>query len=1653
MKRTLAFLLCAVLLLSCLPIVSAGAKDVGVETKFRMLLEDMELVQNVHRSDRYFFEQIGQYPAKDPEWVLIRGGLYDLSANGDIQYQYAAFGNKFLRANTNSSPFSLGYGVFDVKTNVFYDLVDAWDMNLNHLREVWDELAPAVPYDAKDKSSENGMYVIGDADVDGEVTILDATRIQRCLAELDENPWESFTATGADFVRGTVVAGATDYDRDGDTTVMDATRIQRNIADLPNNIDAKIISDDANLKFIDDDTITKAQLLTDRTALSDFSKQYTDSAPDKKYNDAYFKDHTLIGVYLRLSDLGYGVYLDSAKIDVNGTLTLDFTAKNEEAIEPHNEARFILVEISSAYIDDIKDVDANINVVHPEDPTQVIANVVQKDDAIARPSKADATAQGYRFVDSERVFKGNSGDRYPYPVFDPIIANNKYNRTYDVGYFALIETPAQLSYLFPEMDTSAYDERFFKQYALAALVYNTEWTVQHNLYLSHLAVKDNTLYGQMEILDPLLTLDAHTIYYDIHKVKRSDVSGVNDTALWENENYTKHYLYDSYRSDQNLPHRAEYQPTDNYRSVKTYDTHNGDTIWEDNKSDFRVDTRHTKILGLVYNPEQWNYFLKDHPLPQRPMASYNGGPPVPAVETDSENTFEEYAYLILDYTGLSVGAEITDVYTNGTELDVFVRENDYVGGTEAQTYHSIGIVKLSKGDIQNVKSIHMWLDDVFWDDSAAIVFDDRAKDTAGSTSAGQLITDRSGLTAFANKNMSSSAKRNLEGKFSDAYFKYHNLIGAYVPLGSGSDTLSLKSVEWLNDSTLALNLLITNEYGVGNTAMNYRAVLVSLSKNNYSASLIDRITVNLTFEFEDFSDYPDLPEVHPITDDRKISEPTGNAISFTGLPTTELVYLLTYPFAENEYVSEHFSQPYTVAIIRTYAQYQSFFSTRYFKKYNGEPIVKDENDQQITESFFEDNAMIVGVGKFDLGKAWLSFDKIYTKASGENVLEVCFNRYDMGDLTDEPYAAPITGYCFAAAKVPKNSVGSLYDIRMLPEVKKIPVDLEVYIGTGTDTAGATAIAGGGSDPFEYCYTISGGNFVTSYQGMLDKGFRSVKESDPDYELLKPGSFAMTTGYIDKDMLDLPLNCLGYDEEYTLTVRARRTTDGISSAPVTKTFSGIKEKALVETMTGLNERYKESFIINNAFDYRYITTTEMESVDGNKNTLEGTGLLHLAQDPVYGYFLLMKDKASFDQHFAEVKTKFTYDSTFFKDYALIAVVGQGSCTDAVATVNSLAVRDEGMMLYSDARIDYPHPDLAAGATMPLVWTLHRVKKSDVQNVTGIGFWNPDSMIREIVPERVTMNYLVNHSGYDYRPLASTVLDIEPKNSQARYDLGYNSLGLNESGLTGGYIIMIKDTRTLNRYFPSKHFKTEAYTDAYFNDNAIIAMVSHGDEDTVRADLNALGILGDRLYVDAGVSYHPYFSADGMQAETPSEPKVWAFRQVKKSDISGVKTFCFWNSEATVEPIYFRNDIPDPTSENIRDIKTTEITMSAPSESDFLWKSLGSSEKGYTLILKSRAALEYYLPGFDTEKKYNDAFFKDSAIIAAVLMGDDYTSTAHFGKIGLINNTLFVNAYYTNNEPVIDGTPVAQPTTPTIWTFAKVSKEDIKSVGDIQFWNAK
>ena len=79
------------------------------------------------------------------------------------------------------------------------------------------------------KPTEKHIYgLLGDADLDDEVTILDATAIQRKLAGL---PVPSFSIAAAD------------SDEDGEVSILDATAIQRWLAGLPANsrIDTKMI--------------------------------------------------------------------------------------------------------------------------------------------------------------------------------------------------------------------------------------------------------------------------------------------------------------------------------------------------------------------------------------------------------------------------------------------------------------------------------------------------------------------------------------------------------------------------------------------------------------------------------------------------------------------------------------------------------------------------------------------------------------------------------------------------------------------------------------------------------------------------------------------------------------------------------------------------------------------------------------------------------------------------------------------------------------------------------------------------------------------------------------------------------------------------------------------------------------------------------------------------------------------------------------------------------------------------------------------------------------------------------------------------------------------------------------------------------------------
>lgn len=105
-----------------------------------------------------------------------------------------------------------------VKYHIFLLTLDRHDKQnvLDVIDRIWEmdgilSVEPNLIYTAQQDD-----FSLGDADGDGDLTVLDATRIQCVTAGLEDD--------------STINRVAADVDRDGEVTVMDATRIQRTIA-------------------------------------------------------------------------------------------------------------------------------------------------------------------------------------------------------------------------------------------------------------------------------------------------------------------------------------------------------------------------------------------------------------------------------------------------------------------------------------------------------------------------------------------------------------------------------------------------------------------------------------------------------------------------------------------------------------------------------------------------------------------------------------------------------------------------------------------------------------------------------------------------------------------------------------------------------------------------------------------------------------------------------------------------------------------------------------------------------------------------------------------------------------------------------------------------------------------------------------------------------------------------------------------------------------------------------------------------------------------------------------------------------------------------------------------------------------------------------
>ena len=175
--------------------------------------------EGLFAANRHFYKYLCSY-----RWFNERIRTVFQKYYGDITALYARGGQINRLLNTYGGIFDRNYSVAGWSAskwqlNVQKRPLATFDANVDYLRDWLKQRCEWLAAYYEVEPQEEGQYLIGDADGDSEITVLDATTIQRVLAEIitDED--------GGVALRG-------DSNGDG-LDITDATAIQRYLADYP----------------------------------------------------------------------------------------------------------------------------------------------------------------------------------------------------------------------------------------------------------------------------------------------------------------------------------------------------------------------------------------------------------------------------------------------------------------------------------------------------------------------------------------------------------------------------------------------------------------------------------------------------------------------------------------------------------------------------------------------------------------------------------------------------------------------------------------------------------------------------------------------------------------------------------------------------------------------------------------------------------------------------------------------------------------------------------------------------------------------------------------------------------------------------------------------------------------------------------------------------------------------------------------------------------------------------------------------------------------------------------------------------------------------------------------------------------------------------
>lgn len=148
------------------------------------------------------------------DWVLIKAAPSDMVQIRDWEIQEIV-GNRVIFRGTRIYPFDISYGVYNVKKDRFESVISK---NLDDVVADYKSFGRAY-----DEYGEGRL--LGDTDLDDELTIIDCTLMQRCATKVRD--WPDDDAIKTEIYSAPKLKYYSDFDRDGERDIVDATKLQR----------------------------------------------------------------------------------------------------------------------------------------------------------------------------------------------------------------------------------------------------------------------------------------------------------------------------------------------------------------------------------------------------------------------------------------------------------------------------------------------------------------------------------------------------------------------------------------------------------------------------------------------------------------------------------------------------------------------------------------------------------------------------------------------------------------------------------------------------------------------------------------------------------------------------------------------------------------------------------------------------------------------------------------------------------------------------------------------------------------------------------------------------------------------------------------------------------------------------------------------------------------------------------------------------------------------------------------------------------------------------------------------------------------------------------------------------------------------------------